>query len=268
MVEIFQNIREIYEFKKPCEELMEFVEFFSESSSARFDLHFSNGHAHARMFASYTPTFYINLGSPYVIDLDKVRFSIDAGDDILILRNGHVTRHILPTDRIFTVKFYPGGLEAVLGISQAGLHNRVIMLNQVLPPALLAKMKQTGGFEERLAIIQHHLLSSFNKLKQKDHFLKIVNDAIGEFSATGLQLNSSQVAERLFLTSKTINRYFHKAVGVSPKAYFSILRTRSALGNWVQSSSSFDPWSYGYYDISHFSKDVFKLTGTKLSDHP
>ncbi|MBO9632157.1 MAG: AraC family transcriptional regulator [Chitinophagaceae bacterium] len=268
MVEIFQNIREIYEFKKPCEELMEFIEFFSESSAAGFDLYFSNGHAHAQMFASYTPTFYINLGSPYVIDLDKSRYSIAADEDILILRNGQVARHILPTDRIFTVKFYPGGLEAVLGLSQAALHDQVIKLHEVLPPVLLTKMKQSGGFEERLTIIQDHLLSSYSKRKQKDHYLKIVNDAIGEYSATGMQLNSSQVAEKLFLTSKTINRYFHKAVGVSPKAYFSILRTRSALGNWLQTHNSFDPWAYGYYDISHFSKDVFKLTGTKLSDHP
>jgi AraC-like DNA-binding protein len=266
MIEIFQNIREIYDFRRPCEALSDFIEFFSESSPTALSQHFHNGHAWARMFASWTPTFYINLGAPYVIDLDQYRFSIDTEDDILILRDGFVTRYILPTDHIFTVKFYPGGLEAVLGLNQAALNKQVINLNEILPPPLLAIMKQAAGFKERLIIIENFLLAEKMKRSKKDHFLQIVRDAIGEYQATGMQLNTSQVAERLFLTSKSINRYFHKAVGLSPKAYFSILRTRNALTAYMQAKESFDPWYYGYYDFSHFSKDVVKLTGQRISD--
>jgi AraC-like DNA-binding protein len=194
IIEIFQNIREIYDFRRPCEALS------------------------------------------------------------------------LPTDHIFTVKFYPGGLEAVLGLNQAAMNKQVINLHEILPPLLLDTMKQAVGFEERLIIIENFLLAEKMKRSKKDHFLQLVNDAIGEYQATGMQLNTSQVAERLFLTSKTINRYFHKAVGLSPKAYFSILRTRSALTAYMRAKESFDPWTYGYYDFSHFSKDVVKLTGQRISD--
>jgi AraC-like DNA-binding protein len=266
MIEIFQNIREIYDFRKPVEDLAHFVEFFSESSPSGFDQYFAKGHSQSGMFASWTPTFYINLGTPYQIELDKVFHHIGATDDILILRNGQVTRHILPTDRIFTVKFYPGGLEAVLGISQTRLDHKVIPLGQVLPPSLLMKMKQPITFTERVLIIQEYLLLQRAKRTKKDHYLKIVNDAIGEYHTTGMQLNTSQVAERLFLTSKSINRYFSKVIGLPPKAYFSILRTRAALAAFIQARETFDPWDYGYYDLSHFSKDVVKLTGQRLSN--
>ena len=37
-----------------------------------------------------------------------------------------------------------------------------------------------------------------------------------------MQLNTSAVAERLFITSKTINRYFNRVVGISPKSFLSI----------------------------------------------
>ncbi|WP_218155324.1 helix-turn-helix domain-containing protein [Chitinophaga sp. YR627] len=70
----------------------------------------------------------------------------------------------------------------------------------------------------------------------------------------------------MFLTSKSINRYFSKVIGLPPKAYFSILRTRAALTDFIQARETFDPWDYGYYDLSHFSKDVAKLTGQRLSN--
>jgi hypothetical protein len=35
MTEIFDNIRGIYDFDAPCEELHPFIEFFSESSGER-----------------------------------------------------------------------------------------------------------------------------------------------------------------------------------------------------------------------------------------
>lgn len=266
MIEIFQNIRENYDFIRPCEELAEFVEFFSESSPSATGKYVLNGYSHSKMFSSWTPTFYINLGSPYLINLDTSRFSIGADQDILILRNGDVTRYKLPTDRLFTVKFFPGALEAVLGIPQAGLCNQVTNLQEVLPPLLLHTIKIATGFNERVSIMQNFLLKEKQKYCKKDHYLKIVRDAIGEYHATGMQLNTSQVAERLFVSSKSINRYFHKVVGVSPKAYFSIVRTRAALTAFIKDKKHFDPSIFGYYDSSHFSKDVFSFTGHRLND--
>jgi hypothetical protein len=65
-----------------------------------------------KMFTSWTPTFYINLSGSYHIDIGSDRYYVKAGEDIAILRSGVVMRHNQATDSIFTVKFYPGGLEA------------------------------------------------------------------------------------------------------------------------------------------------------------
>lgn len=265
MIEIFQNIREIYDFAKPCEELMPYIEFFSESSADKCDLHFEKGHSSVTMFQSWTPTFYINLSGAYLIDLDHIRYSIVEGMDIMVIRNGKVERHNRATDRIFTVKFNPGGLQAIMGLDQTKMLGEVINLNQILPNTLLTKMKQLLSFEQRMVLIQSYLLGQFAKQQRKDHYVKTVNEAIFDYTATGLRLSTTQVAERLFITSKTINRYFNQVVGLPPKSYFSMLRARMALTAYAKNKQLFDATAYGYFDAAHFYKDVVAFTGSKLS---
>ena len=267
MVEIFQNIRQLYDFAPPCDELADHIEFFAETALDRTRQYFGQAPLAVKMFASWTPTFYINLGAPYCIDLGQTRYRVKANEDILLLRNTTVARHNLPTDNIFTVKFYPGGLEAVLGLNQAKLTNQVVPLNQVLPSQLLGKMRQALPFTARLDLLQGYLVSTYRRRKNKDHYLTMVRDAIGEYQASGLQLNTSAVAERLFVTSKTITRYFNRVVGLAPQQYFSVLRARTALTAFIANPTGFAPFEHGYYDWSHFSKGVTNFTGQKLSEH-
>jgi len=264
MVEIFQNIRKIYAFKKPCDELAQHIEFFSETALEQASQLLGGQCFSVKMFASWTPTFYINLGRPYHITVGNQQYFIQAHEDILVLRDTIVERHNLPTDNIFTVKFNPGGLEAVLGIQQAQYQSQIVNLGNLLPASLLKAIKQPVCFEQRVEIMQKYLLSCNKARSHNSYYNTLVNDAIGEYHNTGMQLNTSKVAEKIFVTSKTINRYFNRVVGLSPKCYFSILRCRTALTAFVNNEALFAPYDYGYYDMSHFYKDVVKFTGQTL----
>lgn len=270
MVEIFNDIRKVHRFAAPCEELAPHIEFFSESMPPN-SWTFPGGNLSAefksvKMFPSYTPTFWINLGTPYYLSVANKTHLIKAGDDILVLRDTSVEKFKQPTDHIFTVKFLPGGLEAVLGINQAQLIGQVINLNTILPPAFLTKIKQPLNFDERLALMQNFLASKY-KRTHNDYYLQFVTDCIENYNAAGMQINTSQMAEKMFVTSKTINRYFNKVVGTSPKNYFSIMRTRVALTAYVNQKEVFTPFDFGYYDMSHFYKDVVKFTGQKVTQN-
>jgi AraC-like DNA-binding protein len=264
MVEIFQNIRHFYDFARPCEELANYVEFFAEQSTTRIQARVGQATEAATMFASWTPTIYINLGAPYALHLGRTRYHVRAGEDVLLIRDDATTRYKQPGDNLFTVKFYPGGLQAVLGVSQVPLANQLIDLRRVLPLPLLTQLKQPLTFAERTDLMQQYLLRAFKRGQRPDHYCSMVHDAIGEYAASGLQLNTSGVAERLFLTSKSLNRYFHRVVGTSPKQYFSVLRARTALTAFVAQPHDFAPFDYGYWDRSHFEKAVRLLTGRKL----
>ncbi|SHN43922.1 AraC family transcriptional regulator [Chitinophaga sp. CF418] len=265
MIEIFDNIRQLYNFSTPCPELEAYIEFISESSFEETALHANNNPFTVKMFPSWTPTIWINLGAPYRLIMAKDYYHVNAAEDVLILRDSITERHNLPSDYIFTVKFFPGGLEAVLGINQAHFINKVAPLKDILPALLIHQVKTAGSFEERMALLQDFFLLQLSRQQKKDHYIHIVKDSIDLYAANRMQYNTSEIAEKLFITSKTINRYFNNIVGVSPKKYFSILRARAALTAYVAGKQTFSPCHHGYHDMSHFYKEVIRFTGQGLA---
>jgi len=77
--------------------------------------------------------------------------------------------------------------------------------------------------------------------------------------------SSHQLATALALTDKTLYRYFKTIIGISPKNYCAIVRARTALTHYVSHKENFSACDYGYYDKSHFRKEVVQFTGQKLS---
>lgn len=267
MIEIFDNIRQIYEFSPPCEELAPYIEFFSESSASATAELFGEKAFCVELFPSWTPTFWINLGVPYYLAGQQGYQVIPENKDILVLRSSNMTRHNQASDHIFTVKFHPGGLEAVLGINQAAFVDQVVDLRSILPAQLLQQIKQSEAFQTRMELLQTYFLRQYQQNKKaKDHYLQLIQGSIDTYCASELQFNTSQLAEKSFVSSKTINRYFHKVVGLSPKKYFSILRARTALSAYVQQPRSFSAEVYGYHDRSHFYREMVKFTGQRMPE--
>lgn len=256
MKEIFDPIRDHYTFAQPFGELANHIDFFSESIVN--DREFT-----VEMFPSWTPTMYINLGNPYQISLHTSTWNVHADGDILVLRDLPTTRHNQPGDRIFTIKFHPGGLEAILGISQVQLKGKLVPLHQILPANVIDQFKSSHTFDVRRQIAEVFFLDKYHK-RGTDHYLTFVQDLTDTYHQTGLQLKVSQLAEKHFVTSNSINRYFHRVIGINPKGYFSILRARTALTAYA-SGHEFDACSFGYYDSSHFYREAVKFTGTHLS---
>ena len=156
------------------------------------------------------------------------RYFINAGEDVLILRNSIVERYNTPADNDFYRKILsrrPG--EAVLDIKQNLLVDKVVNPDKVLPAKLLRNIKLLSSFDERVALMQDYFLMSCRR--KQDYYLKFVRDTIDAYSATGWQYDNSALAEKMFTTSKTINRYFINVIGTPPKNYFSILRARTAF---------------------------------------
>jgi AraC-like DNA-binding protein len=265
MVEIFDNIRKIYQFSPPCAELADHIEFFSESSDDATYTHIGNACFTVKMFPSWTPTFWFNLGSPYQLRIEGQRYKVSAETDILIIRDHIVERVNQPTDHIFSIKFFPGGLEAVFDIDQSKLKNRVIHLQEILPPSLITQVKKLNDFSNRVQLLQHFFLSHLRKKKSRDHYMHFVRDTIACYEEGQLHYNVNEISARLFTSSKTINRYFNKIIGTSPKNYFNIMRARTALTAWIADRRTFQPTDFGFYDPSHFYKEMNKFTEQKLS---
>lgn len=264
MVEIFDNIRKIYLFSPPCEELAGYIEFFSESSTDATHSFAGNACFTVKMFPSLTPTFWINLGTPYYLTLGNKRFLVPSGKDILVTRDTIAERYNQPADHLFSIKFYPGGLETVLGIDQSKLTGKLVALQDVLPASLILQIKRASDFEERKKLLEAHFLSKMQTKKPRAHYIELVRNTIATYETGNMQYNVDELSERLFITSKTINRYFNKVIGVTPKRYLSIVRSRTALTAYVYDRKGFDPSVFGYHDMSHFYKEALKFTGERM----
>lgn len=263
--EIFEPIRSLYHFDTPCEELHPYIEFFAESTPEQYKVWTGGTNFRIEMYPSWTPTMYINFGPSYRMTIGSKTYTIAAGEDVLLLRDGYVCRHNPPDDYIFTVKFFPGGLEAVLGLSQLPLIGKVIKLHEILPTSLIKKIKEAADFQERKMIFERFFIETKSR-RTGDHYLDFITDTIGTHFNGALQFNVEQVAERRFVSSKTLNRYFHRVVGLSPKKYFSLVRARTALTAFIADRAHFNPERFSYHDRSHFYRDMMRFTGQRIKD--
>jgi AraC-like DNA-binding protein len=265
MTEIFDDIRKLYTFKAACDELKDYIEFFSETSIDATNQHIHTEKFTVKLFPSYTPTIWINLGAPYHLKNGNKESFIEAHTDILLLRNEIVERTNLRTDNIFTVKFHPGGFEAIFGIQQTKIGSQVINVNGIISSEKLFKLKRLNGFEERIAMLQHYFLGLLNTAFSHGYLYQKVCDAVWFYQQHDMACSNNKLASELAITDKTLNRYFKNLIGIAPKSYFSIVRARAALTNYVLDKNAFSPYDHGYYDMSHFRKEMVKFTGQKLS---
>lgn len=265
MVEIFDDIRKLYRFYVPGNELADSIEFFSESCPETTRLITANGRFTVKMFPSWTPTLWINFGPPYLLQMGTGSWHIPSGQGVLLTRDLTAERFNQPADHLFSIKFHPGGLENVLGINQSCLNGTIASAQAFFPGNWMETVKRAGSFESRVRLCEAHFLRQLRKRKKGEHYLNLVKQTIATYQSTGMVYNVNQLSERLFVTSKSIGRYFQKAVGTTPKRYFSALRARTALTHYLRRSDAFNPCAFGYFDMSHFYKSVESFTGRPLS---
>ncbi len=265
MTEIFDDIKKLYAFKNPCLELAKYIEFFSESCPNESGELIGEDELTVKLFPSFTPTIWLNLGTPYKLKNGHKTTLVSEKSDVLVLRNAIVERTILPTDNIFTIKFYPTAFQAIFGISQTKIGDSIVDVHALIPSVILKKMKGLASFEERIILLENFFLGKLAENRQKNHQFGIIQAATNSFIKSGMEMKNTELANQLAVTEKSFYRYFKQTIGTHPKNYFAIVRARTALMAYKNSKSSFSPYDFGYFDYGHFSKDVFRFTGSSLS---
>lgn len=265
MIEIFNDIRRLYRFRQPCPELTSLVEFYSETSDEHARHCIGDQPFTVKLFPSYTPTIWINLGAPYYLQNGNDQHFISADKDILLLRDRIVERKNLPSDNIFTVKFTPGALDIIMGVTQNKLADEIFDANEIIPAALITRMKKQDQFEQRYGLLENFLLERFIRNRKKTPQLTPLTKAVNSFVDSGMRLQTEELAQQLFVSSKTFNRYFHSVTGVNPKRFLASIRARTALTAYRRDRNTFSVYDFGYFDPGHFYKDVSRFTGMKLS---
>ena len=265
MTEIFDDILKLYLFRRPRYELEEYIEFFSESSLEATTRTIQGQNFSVKLFPSFTPTIWINLGSPYQIDNGRKIEKVAKSSDILVLRSTVWERQNLPTDNIFTVKFRPLGFEAIFGVSQAKIGDGIVNADEILSQAAIKKIKERSTLEEKVLYLENMFLDKLRQNSANKFHLQCIKRSIDSFFRSGMESKMSELAWQLNVSEKTFTRYFYQIVGTSPKYYFLTTRCRISLTSYKGNPKGFSPYDFGYYDFGHFSKDVKRFTGANLT---
>jgi AraC-like DNA-binding protein len=267
MTELFQNTKRLYHFKVPREELKDYIEFYWETCFEKTKQILKGQAFTIKLFKSWTPTFWINLGPAYNLVMGDAVHHIKAAGAIALTRAVTAERLNHPQDHLFTVKFHPGALKHLIGIDQTSLPLGVIALNDLLPQSLVEQLKTAESFEQRIAFVEEYLLQRMSNKKGADHYSKLVTQTIGVYNDNELKFNVNELALKAFTSSKTITRYFERVIGITPKQYLESVKIRTALPSFLRDRKGFDPADYGYYDKSHFYRSVARFTGERIADH-
>lgn len=159
-------------------------------------------------------------------------------------------RSIPPHTRAFVVSFRPLAVEYILHTSIAGLLNTA----KNMPPDFWnfddEDLKNVDVFYEKATQKITTLLPE--KIDERKRALfKLIYASKGEMSVKAL-------SETVFWSSRQINRWFNQQLGLSLKAYCTILRFRASLEHIAQ-GKLFPELDFA--DQTHFIKEIKKFSG-------
>ncbi|MET3037233.1 AraC family transcriptional regulator [Chryseobacterium sp. NRRL B-14859] len=159
-------------------------------------------------------------------------------------------RQILPHTTAFVVSFKPLAVEYILKTSIADLLNK----GKELPPDFWNfKADDLKSFElcceKATQKIKELLPTETDERKRK--LFKLIYSSKGEMSV-------KELSESIGWSSRQINRYFTRQLGLSLKAYSTILRFRASLEHIAQGKLFPE---LNYTDQNHFIKEVKKFSG-------
>ncbi len=120
---------------------------------------------------------------------------------------------------------------------------------------MLGKIIAENDFISRVGIIEHFLINNLTeKHEYKANFINNALALLTDNKDEGCRVN--KVCGGIGCTEKSLERYFKECLGMTPKKAANIIRVRSAMDKVVNNKWQFKPHLAGYYDGSHFYKEI------------
>jgi AraC-like DNA-binding protein len=181
---------------------------------------------------------------------------------------GQITSYIeiAPTGitGLVAARFLPDGLTPFLEIPVSSLENKAVNIIDVFGEKgklLEEKVIAAANNSERIKLIETFLLSRLVDPQIINTIIKNCVDII--FQSQG-QLGVVELAGKMKLSRRNMERKFVSAIGMSPKQLSRVVRLQATLKILEQRNfSSLTSLAYesGYYDQAHFIKDFKEFTG-------
>ena len=243
-----------YHRKKAKKSLSRFIDFFWETDFDDLYLQYPEGFSDA-LFPNVGYTYLINLGTPFVMQLEEECFEMRA--DGFLPRHRNMICHHSAGNRIFGIKFRVSPVVFQKKINFFEYRDFIFPLAYLIDPDVVEKVKSAGSFERRIEILSNHYDRIVEKHADSLNYVKIVTEILDTCAARdGFHETIETLAGRYNVSSRTLQRYFEAATSISTKQALQIMRIRKAVEHLASDPATFHYSNYGYYDHSHFYKHL------------
>lgn len=164
----------------------------------------------------------------------------------------------------FVIVFNPNGIQKLFRLSNNEIQKHAINGSDLFKgdaDIILEKLLAASSAIEMKIWIER-FLSTFISVGTNDALMNIMADCIKENNGI---IGVQKISDRFHITARTFQRRFKDEFGLSPKNYMQLIRVNSAVSRL--SSGKYDSLSdlayySGYYDQSHFIRDIKRICGT------
>jgi AraC-like DNA-binding protein len=255
-VEFFHHdhFEQNYFRERASDDLSKFIDYFWEINFEDLYQKYPEGFSDA-LFPNIGYTYLINLGTPFVMQLDDEQFEIKA--DAFLPRHCNMVCHHASGNKIFGIKFKVSPVILQKRINFAEYKDYIFPLAYLMDRSIIDQVKKANAFDKRVEIISNYYRDIIQQHSGSLKYVEIVTAILDEcYTKNDFTTTIEDFAKQYNVSARTLQRYFEKATSISSKQALQIVRIRKAVEHIISDPSSFKYSTYGYYDHSHFYKHL------------
>ena len=266
-VEFFhkEHFQQRYHRVPPPQALAHFIDFFWETDFDSLWESHPKGFSDA-LFPNIGYTFLINLGTPFVMQLDDKSF--DMKGDGFLPRHTSIECYHSPGNKLFGIKFRISPVIFEKKIDFSEYREYIFPLSYLLDRKIIERVKKAGSFEKRVQMLTAYYQDIVEQHSGSLQHVHIVREILDHcFSKNDFTTPIEEFAQLYNISTRTLQRYFETTTGISSKKVIQIMRIRKAASHLASSPGDFHYSIYGYYDHSHFFKHLKKFLSKGTLEH-
>jgi methylphosphotriester-DNA--protein-cysteine methyltransferase len=248
-----------YHRQKARRGLSAFIDFFWETDFDVLWKEYPNGFSDA-LFPNVGYTYMLNLGTPFVMQLGATQYPVKQ--DIFLPRQEYMICHHRPGNRIFGIKFRVSPIVLEKEVNFSEYRAAVHPLSYLIDKELVQQVKAAATFSKRIELVSAFYARIIEQHAGAAKPVSIVTRMLRDVSERrAYDTSIAALANAESISTRTLQRYFLAATGITGKQALQILRIRNAVELLSQSPKKFHYEDFGYYDYSHFYKHLKDFMG-------
>ena len=223
------------------------------------------GNVSERVVPTGNPQLMFHYRTPFTMQFPDQQVRQQARSFISGVSSRYMDAITQGPSGVIAVDFYPYGACNFFRFSQNELEDQSIHLEDIFSGPvkdLEEQICECSNLSDRISLIENFLIEKLKPVNQYD--LLLVRQAVEEVEQSGGQIHANQLAAKLAVTPKNLERKFASMIGKSPKQFIRIMRFQEVMNGLLGQQLGYlteYALNNGYFDQSHFIHEFKSFSG-------